>query len=247
MGLCLSAEEKESKLRSYQIDKQIEEDSKRFNKKIKVLLPGNESGKSTIFKQIKIHQNGNTKDGLVQYRIAVYNTLVDSAQTIVYAMRKLRMEPQRLENKDFAEKILDYYVESDPSFQLSSEIVEAIDSLWHDPIISEVMEKQNHFYLIDSVPYFLAAVKRIGVPGYIPNELDSLLARTETTGPSETRFDMGQLSIHIFDVDNRSVLKRRIRYHYEDVTSIIFCVALSEYDQNGLAESLLFFEHKQSC
>jgi guanine nucleotide-binding protein G(i) subunit alpha len=47
---------------------------------------------------------------------------------------------------------LDYYVESDPAFQLSPEIVEAIDSVWHDPIISEVLDQQSHFYLMDSAP-----------------------------------------------------------------------------------------------
>ncbi|CAG8490427.1 5122_t:CDS:2 [Diversispora eburnea] len=246
MGLCLSAEEKESRLRSYQIDKQIEEDSKRFKKEW-----SGESGKSTIVKQMKIiHQNGYTKDELALYRITVYKNLVDSAQAIIYAMRKLRLEPRRSVNKAMTEKILDYYVESDPSFQLSPEMVEAIDSVWRDPIISELMEKQNHFYLMDSAPYFFAAVKRIGAPGYIPDEADVLRARTKTTGISETRFNMGQLSIHMFDVGGQRSERKKWIHCFEAVTSIIFCVALSEYDQvlleesgqNRMAESLILFE-----
>ncbi|RHZ80365.1 hypothetical protein Glove_137g33 [Diversispora epigaea] len=252
MGLCLSAEEKESRLRSYQIDKQIEEDSKRFKKECKILLLGSgESGKSTIVKQMKIiHQNGYTKDELALYRITVYKNLVDSAQAIIYAMKKLRLEPRRSVNRNLSEKILDYYVESDPSFQLSPEMVEAIDSVWRDPIISELMEKQNHFYLMDSAPYFFAAVKRIGSPGYIPEEADVLRARTKTTGISETRFNMGQLSIHMFDVGGQRSERKKWIHCFEAVTSIIFCVALSEYDQvlleesgqNRMAESLILFE-----
>ena len=42
---------------------------------------------------------------------------------------------------------------------------------------------------------FFDGVKRIGAPGYIPNESDVLHARTKTTGISETKFKSGQLSI----------------------------------------------------
>ncbi|PKC71165.1 G protein alpha subunit [Rhizophagus irregularis] len=252
MGLCLSAEEKESRLRSYQIDKQIEEDSRRFKKECKILLLGSgESGKSTIVKQMKIiHQNGYTKEELALYRITVYKNLIDSAQAIIFAMKKFRKEPRRPENRAFADKILDYYVESDPAFQLSQEIVEAIDSVWHDPIITEILDQQSHFYLMDSAPYFFAEVRRIGAHGYIPVEADVLRARTKTTGISETRFNMGQLSIHMFDVGGQRSERKKWIHCFEAVTSIIFCVALSEYDQvlleesgqNRMAESLILFE-----
>lgn len=42
---------------------------------------------------------------------------------------------------------------------------------------------------------FFANVQRIGQPDYTPDEADVLRARTKTTGISETRFTMGQLSI----------------------------------------------------
>ncbi|CAG8819740.1 21068_t:CDS:2, partial [Racocetra persica] len=76
--------EKESRLRSLQIDKQIKEDSEKFKKECKILLLGSgESGKSTIVKQMKIiHQNGYSKEELALYRITVYKNLIDSAQAI---------------------------------------------------------------------------------------------------------------------------------------------------------------------
>ncbi|CAJ0757418.1 21237_t:CDS:2 [Entrophospora sp. SA101] len=233
MGLCLSAEEKESRIRSYQIDKQLEEDSRKFKKEC-----SGESGKSTIVKQMKIiHQNGYTKEELAHYRITIYKNLIDSAQAIVYAMRKFRLESRKPINRVYAEKILEYYVESDPNFQLNPEIVEAINSIWNDPIISEVLDKQNHFYLMDSAPYFFEEVRRIGAQGYIPNETDVLRARTKTTGIMETRFNMGQLSIHMFDVGGQRSERKKWIHCFEAVTSIIFCVALSEYDQVLLEES----------
>ncbi|CAG8536015.1 14357_t:CDS:2 [Acaulospora colombiana] len=155
MGLCLSAEEKESRLRSYQIDKEIEEDSRRFKKECKILLLGSgESGKSTIVKQMKIiHQNGYTREELAQYRLTVYKNLIESAHSLVNAAKKFQLEFRMPENKVFADKILDYNTESDPAFQLSEEIVDAIDSIWHDPIIPEILNNQTHFYMMDSAPY----------------------------------------------------------------------------------------------
>ncbi|CAG8635233.1 886_t:CDS:2, partial [Ambispora gerdemannii] len=252
MGLCLSAEEKESRQRSIQIDKRIEEDGRKLKKECKILLLGSgESGKSTIVKQMKIiHQNGYTKEELALYRITVYKNLIDSAQAIVHALKKFTFVPRDPVNELFAEKILDYYVESDPTFQLSPEIVEAIESVWQDDIMREVMDKRSHFYLMDSAPYFFENVRRIGAPAYIPVEADVLRARTKTTGISETRFNMGQLSIHMFDVGGQRSERKKWIHCFEAVTSIIFCVALSEYDQvlleesgqNRMAESLVLFE-----
>lgn len=57
------------------------------------------------------------------------------------------------------------------------------------------MDHSSEFYLMDSASYFFSQVQRIGQRDYIPNESDVLRARAKTTGISETRFNMGQLSI----------------------------------------------------
>jgi hypothetical protein len=48
---------------------------------------------------------------------------------------------------------------------------------------------------------------------------------------------MGQLSIHMFDVGGQRSERKKWIHCFENVTSIIFCVALSEYDQVLLEES----------
>ncbi|KAL7417404.1 G protein alpha subunit [Mrakia frigida] len=252
MGCATSAPDKGEKDRSYQIDKQIEEDSRKFKKECKILLLGSgESGKSTIVKQMKIiHQNGYTKDELLQFRLIVYKNLVDSAQAVVMACRKLGVDPEEPANRVYADKILDYRIDADPSLVLSADIAKAIESLWHDPIIPSVLDRQSEFYLMDSAPYFFANVQRIGQPDYTPDEADVLRARTKTTGISETRFTMGQLSIHMFDVGGQRSERKKWIHCFEAVTSIIYCVALSEYDQvlleengqNRMQESLVLFE-----
>jgi len=113
-----------------------------------------------------------------------------------------------------------------------------------------ILDRSTEFYLMDSAPYFFSEVKRICDPKYIPNQDDVLRARAKTTGITETRFHMGQLSIHMFDVGGQRSERRKWIHCFESVTSIIFCVAISEYDQvlleertqNRMQESLVLFE-----
>jgi len=103
---------------------------------------------------------------------------------------------------------------------------------------------------MDSAAYFFNEVLRIGTPKYLPTETDVLRARAKTVGIKETRFNMGQLSIHMFDVGGQRSERRKWIHCFESVTSIIFCTALSEYDQvlreeknqNRMTESLALFE-----
>ena len=100
---------------------------------------------------------------------------------------------------------------------------------------------------------FFGEVVRIGGPAYIPTETDVLRARAKSTGITETRFNMGQLSyvalvithimryptpsrIHMFDVGGQRSERKKWIHCFESVTSIIFCTALSEYDQVLLEE-----------
>ncbi|KAL8286177.1 hypothetical protein RQP46_004665 [Phenoliferia psychrophenolica] len=267
-----SAPSGNDKERSYAIDKQLDDDARKFRREVKILLLGSgESGKSTIVKQMKIiHQNGYSRDELLLFRLTIYKNVIDSAQALVLAIRKFKLEPTESVNRAYAEKILEYRLDAD-SFSagspalgstrgepapasygggLSPDIVRSIDSLWHDPIIPSVLDRSSEFYLMDSAAYFFDGVKRIGAPGYIPNESDVLHARTKTTGISETKFKSGQLSIHMFDVGGQRSERKKWIHCFEAVTSIIFCVALSEYDQvlleetgqNRMNESLVLFE-----
>lgn len=147
-----------------------------------------------------IHQNGYTRDELLLFRLTIYKNVMDSAQAIVLALRKFKMDPLEPVNRVYAERILDYRIDADPTQALNAEITRAIESLWHDPIIPSVLDRASEFYLMDSAAYFFDEVQRIGLSDYVPTEMDVLRARTKTTGISETRFRSGQLSIHMFDV-----------------------------------------------
>ncbi|KAJ3560476.1 hypothetical protein NP233_g10817 [Leucocoprinus birnbaumii] len=255
MGACISKGDQQSRLRSDEIDRSLEEDNKRLKRECKILLLGSgESGKSTIVKQMKIiHQGGFTTDQLLEYRPIIYRNVVECARSVVIYMRKTGIECQEITNRLLMEKILDYnpepYGGSDVHF--SPEIAEAIHQFLKDPIVPKVIEDHmSEFYLMDSAEYFFNNVLRIGAPGYVPTETDVLRARQKSVGITETRFSMGQLSIHMFDVGGQRSERKKWIHCFESVTSIIFCTALSEYDQdlleyksqNRMRESLVLFE-----
>ncbi|KAF8957625.1 heterotrimeric G-protein alpha subunit, GPA3-like protein [Flammula alnicola] len=258
MGGCVSTPDRSGKERSDEIDKQLEEDAKKFKRDCKILLLGSgESGKTTIVKQMKIiHQSGFSDTELAEYRPAIYKNVLDSAQQVVIYMKKIGLECVEYSNRPLAEKILEYKLDQRENLRsenpyFPTEIAEAIHQLWKDPIIQKIMdEHSSEFYLMDSASYFFSVVLRIGTPGYLPNETDVLRARQKSVGISETRFTMGQLSIHMFDVGGQRSERKKWIHCFESVTSIIFCTALSEYDQvlleeksqNRMLESLILFE-----
>lgn len=240
------------KKRSQKIDKDLEEDSKRLRRECKILLLGSgESGKSTIVKQMKIiHLKGYSDAELYSYRPTMYKNLLECAKAVISAMRQFGIEPALEENRAYCDFLSEYTVESGPQARIDTKVGLAVQSIWNDPAKEQLMVRQTEFYLMDSAEYFFQEAMRIVSADYLPNEMDVLRARTKTTGIYETRFKMGQLSIHMFDVGGQRSERKKWIHCFENVTSIIFCVALSEYDQvlleessqNRMMESLLLFD-----
>ncbi len=91
MGCAMSAEERESKARSKEIEKILKEDGIQAAMEIKLLLLGaGGSGKSTIVKQMKIiHESEFTSEDFQQYRPVVYSNTIQSLVAILRAMPNL--------------------------------------------------------------------------------------------------------------------------------------------------------------
>jgi len=108
----------------------------------------------------------------------------------------------------------------------------------------------SQFYLMDSASYFFEQAPRIATPEYVPTETDVLRCRQKSTAITETRFSVPPLTIHLFDVGGQRSERKKWIHCFESVTSIIFCTALSEYDQvlveekkqNRMTESLVLFD-----
>ncbi|KAG8539076.1 hypothetical protein GDO81_021496, partial [Engystomops pustulosus] len=78
---------------------------------------------------------------------------------------------------------------------------------------------------------YLSDIDRISVNGYIPTQQDVLRVRVPTTGIIEYPFDLENIIFRMVDVGGQRSERRKWIHCFENVTSIIFLVALSEYDQ----------------
>jgi guanine nucleotide-binding protein G(i) subunit alpha len=97
---------------------------------------------------------------------------------------------------------------------------------------------------------YFDSVDRIAAPDYIPNDQDVLRSRVKTTGITETTFIIGDLTYRMFDVGGQRSERKKWIHCFENVTTILFLVAISEYDQllfedetvNRMQEALTLFD-----
>ncbi|XP_072926469.1 guanine nucleotide-binding protein G(q) subunit alpha-like isoform X1 [Hemitrygon akajei] len=78
---------------------------------------------------------------------------------------------------------------------------------------------------------YLKDLDRIAAPTYLPTQQDVLRVRVPTTGIIEYPFDLQTVIFRMVDVGGQRSERRKWIHCFENVTSIMFLVALSEYDQ----------------
>ena len=87
-------------------------------------------------------------------------------------------------------------------------------------------------------------------PDFEPTEEDILKTRERTSGIVETTFTVKDTNFRMVDVGGQRSERRKWIHCFEEVTAIIYCVALNEYDMklwedqtvNRMKESLELFE-----
>uniref|UniRef100_A0A2K5C1A6 G protein subunit alpha o1 n=1 Tax=Aotus nancymaae TaxID=37293 RepID=A0A2K5C1A6_AOTNA len=252
MGCTLSAEERAALERSKAIEKNLKEDGISAAKDVKLLLLGaGESGKSTIVKQMKIiHEDGFSGEDVKQYKPVVYSNTIQSLAAIVRAMDTLGIEYGDKERKADAKMVCDVVSRMEDTEPFSAELLSAMMRLWGDSGIQECFNRSREYQLNDSAKYYLDSLDRIGAADYQPTEQDILRTRVKTTGIVETHFTFKNLHFRLFDVGGQRSERKKWIHCFEDVTAIIFCVALSGYDQvlhedettNRMHESLKLFD-----
>ncbi|XP_064885009.1 guanine nucleotide-binding protein G(o) subunit alpha isoform X3 [Columba livia] len=252
MGCTLSAEERAALERSKAIEKNLKEDGISAAKDVKLLLLGaGESGKSTIVKQMKIiHEDGFSGEDVKQYKPVVYSNTIQSLAAIVRAMDTLGIEYGDKERRADAKMVCDVVSRMEDTEPFSPELLSAMMRLWADSGIQECFNRSREYQLNDSAQYYLDSLDRIGAADYQPTEQDILRTRVKTTGIVETHFTFKNLHFRLFDVGGQRSERKKWIHCFEDVTAIIFCVALSGYDQvlhedettNRMHESLKLFD-----
>uniref|UniRef100_A0A8C2QUZ1 Guanine nucleotide-binding protein subunit alpha n=2 Tax=Caprinae TaxID=9963 RepID=A0A8C2QUZ1_CAPHI len=189
-----------------------------------------ESGKSTFIKQMRIiHGSGYSDEDRKGFTKLVYQNIFTAVQALIRAMDTLKIQYVCEQNKENAQLIRE--VEVDKVTTLSRDQVEAIKQLWQDPGIQECYDRRREYQLSDSAKYYLTDIDRIAMPSFVPTQQDVLRVRVPTTGIIEYPFDLENIIFRMVDVGGQRSERRKWIHCFESVTSIIFLVALSEYDQ----------------
>jgi guanine nucleotide-binding protein subunit alpha len=79
--------------------------------------------------------------------------------------------------------------------------------------------------------YFFSSLDRLFETGYTPTHQDIVHARARTIGITETTFQRGSHEMLMVDVGGQKSERRKWIHCFQDVTSILFLVSLSGYDQ----------------
>ncbi|XP_013920734.1 PREDICTED: guanine nucleotide-binding protein subunit alpha-14-like [Thamnophis sirtalis] len=195
-----------------------------------------------------IHGSGFSEEERKSYTKLVYHNIYSAIQAMVSAMDALQIPYSSEQSKDDSQMIEE--VQTDKIVSLERKHAEAIKRLWEDPGIQKCYHRRREYQLSDSAKYFLSDLERIAVPSYVPNEQDVLRVRIPTTGIIEYPFVLQKVPFRIVDVGGQRSERRKWIHCFENVTSIIFLVALSEYDQvlaeshneNRLEESMALFK-----
>ncbi|XP_075651044.1 guanine nucleotide-binding protein alpha-2 subunit isoform X2 [Castanea sativa] len=245
-----------------EIGRRIEQEAKAEKHIQKLLLLGaGESGKSTIFKQIKLlFQTGFDEAELRSYISVIHANVYQTIKILHDGSKELAQSDTdsskyvlSSENKAIGDKLseiggrLDYPC-------LNKELAQDIETLWKDAAIQlgmgdfnpgclhgkhqeETYARGNELQVPDCANYFIENLQRLADPNYVPTKEDVLYARVRTTGVVEIQFSpvgenkkSGEV-YRLFDVGGQRNERRKWIHLFEGVTAVIFCAAISEYDQ----------------
>ncbi|KAM7392666.1 hypothetical protein PAMA_007675 [Pampus argenteus] len=247
---CLSAEETERLRIHREIERQLRRDKRDSHRELKLLLLGTgESGKSTFIKQMRIiHGRGYSEADRKGFTKLVFQNIVTAIQALIDAMKTLQIDYIDDQNISHAEKLSQ--MDADQVSMLQSWQVDAIKRVWNDHGIQRCYDRRREFQLSDSAKYYFSDLDRITDTQYVPTLQDILRVRVPTTGIIEYPFDLSKVVFRMVDVGGQRSERRKWIHCFENVTSVIFLAALSEYDQvlyeskddNRLKESLALFK-----
>ncbi|CDK27531.1 unnamed protein product [Kuraishia capsulata CBS 1993] len=130
-------------------------------------------------------------------------------------------------------------------------IAESIDRLWRfDSGIRQCYNRGNEFQLESCAEYYFEKAIQFGDPSYVCTDEDILKGRIKTTGITETNFNIDSFKFKILDAGGQRSERRKWIHCFEDITAVLFVLAVSEYDQmlfedekvNRMHEAIMLFE-----
>lgn len=226
MGQCMSLTPEAAK--DKQIEKMARKAQKKNETKVKVLLLGpGESGKSTIAKQVRLlrvneftaEERQQAKEAIHQNILHGLKTLVEGSEFFGYTIPTQLVEAAKL-------------VANAPQNAFESDAVpEACVDLWKSEVIQKAWKRASELQLVESLSYFMDNMTRITSVNFQPTDIDMLHIRVKTTGVIDLSFTHEGREFSLVDVGGQRSERRKWLHCFNDVTAVLFCASMSEYDQ----------------
>ncbi|XP_035206170.1 guanine nucleotide-binding protein subunit alpha homolog isoform X2 [Stegodyphus dumicola] len=233
LRLKYTPEEAQQHRKSKKIDKMLRKDKNIMRRQVKLLLLGaGESGKSTFLKQMKIiHGDNFDTDSVAQYKATIYQNTIKGMKVLVDARAKLGIPWENPESSKYANHVLMYENYMTLDLKTFQDFAYSVQELWKDQSVRTAYHRRREFQLGDNVLYFFENLTRLASPGYVPSNLDILHARAATKTINEYLTLINNIPFRFVDVGGQRSQRQKWVQCFEDVTSILFLVSSSEFDQ----------------
>ncbi|KAI8334760.1 guanine nucleotide binding protein, alpha subunit [Chlamydoabsidia padenii] len=213
------------------IDKKLHQDHKRMKKEVKILLLGaGESGKSTVLRQMRLlHTHGITENERQHYKTIIYENIYTCMQMLIQA---LKTTSQVLANPDLEASLTLFDPKWEPHHPpFPDHYLAPLEALWQDKGIQKAYRSSPTMAFHDNLLYFFQQLDRLWDRDYVPSDQDIIRARVKTTGINDVKFVIGPFVYHLVDVGGQRSERKKWLHYFDNVTAVLFVVAISGYDQ----------------
>jgi len=251
---CLTRESEAARTKKIDRDLRYVKIKEIAEKKL-LLLGAGGSGKSTLFRQLKILDKGMSEQERRSFKDIIYTNIIEAIQTLVWKNREFHNEEEKhfelgVDAQHSARAVQDLIDD-----QVTPDLAQHINKLWAEDAIQRTWRRRSSFQIQHSSKYYFENINRIAEAsetprGYIPTEDDILRCRARTTGIVEQVFKVQGKYLRILDVGGQRNERTKWIHCFEGADGVIFVCALSGYDQkifeddetNRMQESLLLFK-----
>ena len=141
------------------------------SRKIKLLILGaGESGKSTLFKQMKIlYGTPFTSEEAIYIKAVIHENVLEAMQTLITNLENFD-ETRGLEVG--CQDALELVRAAEVDEPIDEELGNALQALWKDPAIQAMWKLRGRVQLVESVVYFFNKLDEIGKDDWVPSNQD---------------------------------------------------------------------------
>ncbi|KAH9499025.1 Guanine nucleotide-binding protein G(o) subunit alpha, partial [Bulinus truncatus] len=188
------------------------------------------AGKSTLAKQVRmIHEKGFADKEKALYREIVRQNIVTAVLGVLHEMEAHGVQFSTEELRQTANNIKDRLKSTD-SPKAVVDMRHSLALLTSQKTLKDFMDTYLDVEMCQLNHYLFRSLEKILSDSYAPTDYDILRVRQKTTGLNEILFHFKGFEFRLCDVDGHCSVKKKWLQNFENVSAILFTVALSSYD-----------------